>query len=134
MQVSRYSTSRCRQNAISATDDTSTLRFSRKSPACSSGVSTLRKLSRVSGVTVEAHAVLGGNLLTPLVTGHDDDAFAGNVDVAQDQGQDALADAAKAQHDQTAAESDVFHRSALLATKQTRQLPGQAATRSDPAW
>src|SRR5919112_1247407 len=51
MQVSRYSAPFSCANLISAMLETSTDRFSRKSPLPISGSSTWRKLSRVSGLT-----------------------------------------------------------------------------------
>src|SRR3712207_9063045 len=69
----------------------------------------------------EAHAVLGGDLAAARVGGDDGDALRGHADVAADQGQHALADAAAAEHHQAAGEGDMLRSEEHTSELQSRQ-------------
>ena len=100
MHVSRYIAPFSQQNLISAMLETSTDTLSRKSPRPSSGFSTRRKFSRVSGSLMNLDAVLRRLVCAAIVRGDDGDALGCDADVPQHQRQGALPDAAEAdEHD-----------------------------------
>ena len=107
MQVSRYIAPFDQQNLINAIDDTSTDTLSTKSPRPMYGSSSRRKLSRVSGSIDEFHAIGLGDFLAAIVAGDDRDALFRNADVAQDERQRALADAAETDEDDASRKLDV---------------------------
>ena len=95
MQVSRYSAPRSRANWTSATLDTSTDRFSRKSPGVQQRLQDLAVvLARQRGLD-EFHAELLGFGAARVLRGDDGDAIGRSANVTQDQRQDTLSDAAE---------------------------------------
>ena len=107
MQVSRYNAPFSQQSWISAMLETSTERLSRKSPRPTTGSSTFLKFSRVSGCLTK-RTPYSAATFSPRLVGRDDGDLVGlDADVAQDQRQDALADAAEADEDQATGERDV---------------------------
>ncbi len=56
------------------------------------------------------HAVFGGHRRATIIAGEDGDPLLRHVDVPEDQRQNALADAAEAEHEQPAGERNMFHR------------------------
>src|SRR5205085_10059721 len=78
----------------------------------------------------KARAVFGGNLLAAQFGGDDRDLVGLEVDMTQQQRQDALADAAEADDDQTAGKNDVFlakhDRSAIRGQRSGTVAPPQS--------
>ena len=72
-----------------------------------------------AGQRLDAHgnAIRRGDRRPTRIAGDDADLRGRDVDVAQDERQDALADAAEAQHHQAGGEGDVLHRSSSLRNK-----------------
>src|SRR5205823_11401962 len=81
----------------------------------------------------KARAVFGGNLLAAQFGGDDRDLVGLEVDMTQQQRQDALADAAEADDDQTAGKNDVFlakhDRSAIRGTAKRYGRPSAKSRR-----
>ena len=107
MQVSRYIAPFDQQNLISAIDDTSTDTLRTKSPRPMYGSSSRRKLSRVSGTTTNFTPYSSAIFPAAIVAGDDGDALFRNADVAQDERQRALADAAESDEDDAPWKLDV---------------------------
>jgi len=90
-----------------STLDTSTDRLSRKSPRAEEGFEHLPVIVLCQRPDPEVHAEGFGLAPSPVVSGDDGDVFGAGAQMAKDQWEATLTDAAEAQHDDPAREIDM---------------------------